>query len=190
MILGGAYLSLRSEHPNFRGAQGSLQLRESLLKLGLQTHFPDENVEISREEVKGRRVYRLDSRGVGFDLNGLVLGGMTAAHADEYISQRVFKILSLYSQGVSPYPGAVTDTLTCPPEMVPHPDKLPGGVWLRTGANRRGQIGVCIQDELVKDAGVLLLHCPALETVFDLTVIAADKPVVEALRKAVCTTVK
>ena len=72
--------------------------------------------------------------------------------------QQIFS--GLYTAAVSPYPGAISDSITCPSELIPEILQGPDYQYTYTHANSRLNYGVCDPVSISRHAVVLWKTCP------------------------------
>lgn len=86
---------------------------------------------------------------------------VTARQAADYNGYKSMQILGLYETARSPYPGAISDQITCESKFKPVFRKTDASspVVFSGSLNARLQYGSCIEDQIVYSSTGLMMYC-------------------------------
>jgi hypothetical protein len=99
------------------------------------------------------------------------LSPVTPTQIMQLLGQKRFQIESLYNEQKSPYPGALSQVVRCPKELLPliqsDSSMQMDVLRIQAGANSRKILGVCDPSELAFRAVVLEIFCKEAKVLFE-----------------------
>jgi hypothetical protein len=169
MAAGLAYLLPDSEREAFAGA---------LATVGFQMEIP-EDVEIIQTRAKGSRLGEAHIRSGSTQVRIHVIEGLDEAAAVDLAADIRLQLENLFVDRQAPYPGQLSTTLACPPEVLPIEvtDRGNALLLMTLFANDRLGFGGCSPDLLTQAATVALVHDPVEQRMLRVEVF---EPVAEA----------
>ena len=116
--------------------------------------------------------------------------GISLEHAKSYFSDKIYSINSLYREAHSPYPGALSNKISCPDEFKPQRIQRALFDYYLMYANQRLNYGVCLWDLIEYRAIFYPLYCSRNQRFFQIELfVAKDEDISiyqEALQKLAC----